>query len=100
MTEAVASAKTSGGALLAEADKLGREAAAVESKAALVEQFLEQYQLTPEEVRATCVCVCVGCVCVCVRACVCMCARACMCMHAREMQYHFLHAVHAVVRVV
>ncbi|KIZ02121.1 Conserved oligomeric Golgi complex subunit 6 [Monoraphidium neglectum] len=52
MTEAVASAKTSGGALLAEADKLGREAAAVESKAALVEQFLEQYQLTPEEVAA------------------------------------------------
>ncbi|KAI8473219.1 MAG: component of oligomeric golgi complex 6 [Monoraphidium minutum] len=52
MGAAVASAKASGGALLAEADKLGREAGAVEAKAALVEQFLDQYQLTPDEVAA------------------------------------------------
>jgi hypothetical protein len=36
---------------LADSDKAGRELAALEAKRQLVEQFLDKYQLTPEEVR-------------------------------------------------
>jgi hypothetical protein len=51
MSSAIAGAKTSAGPLLSESERLAREAAAVEAKAGMVVQFLEQYQLTPEEVR-------------------------------------------------
>jgi hypothetical protein len=50
MGASVAAAKASCGPLLAESDKLAREVATVETKTGLVAQFLDQYQLTPEEV--------------------------------------------------
>lgn len=47
---AVSSAKSSSSGLLSAADKLARDLAQLDSKRAMVEQFLDQYQLTPEEV--------------------------------------------------
>jgi hypothetical protein len=38
------------GGLLADADKAGRELGALEAKRHMVEQFLDKYQLTTEEV--------------------------------------------------
>jgi hypothetical protein len=48
---ALASARATASGLLADSDKAGRELAALEAKRQLVEQFLDKYQLTPEEVR-------------------------------------------------
>ncbi|GBF95228.1 hypothetical protein Rsub_07943 [Raphidocelis subcapitata] len=50
MSSAIAGAKASAGPLLSESERLAREAAAVEAKAGMVVAFLEQYQLTPEEI--------------------------------------------------
>jgi hypothetical protein len=47
---ALASARATASGLLADSDKAGRELAALEAKRQLVEQFLDKYQLTPEEV--------------------------------------------------
>jgi hypothetical protein len=47
---ALASARATASGLLADADKAGRELGALEAKRQLVEQFLDKYQLTPEEV--------------------------------------------------
>ena len=53
VSDAVAKAKAAGGQeLLAESERLAREAAAVEAKAAVVAQFLERHQLTEEEAAA------------------------------------------------
>ncbi|KAF6250612.1 component of oligomeric golgi complex 6 [Scenedesmus sp. NREL 46B-D3] len=47
---ALSCARTAASGLLADADKAGRELAALEAKRQLVEQFLDKYQLTSEEV--------------------------------------------------
>ncbi|KAF8056126.1 COG6 [Scenedesmus sp. PABB004] len=49
ITSALAGARATAGGLLAESDKAARELAALDARRALVEQFLDKYQLTPEE---------------------------------------------------
>jgi DNA repair ATPase RecN len=51
ISAALASARATASGLLADADKAGRELGALEAKRHMVEQFLDKYQLTPEEVR-------------------------------------------------
>jgi hypothetical protein len=48
---ALAASKAASAGLLTEADRLGRELMQLEGRQAAVTDFLEQYQLTPEEVR-------------------------------------------------
>lgn len=50
ISSALATARATASGLLADADKATRELAAIEGKRQMVEQFLDRYQLTPEEV--------------------------------------------------
>lgn len=50
ISHVVCSTKTSSSSLLADTERLSRDLEAVERKQGLVSQFLDTYQLTPEEV--------------------------------------------------
>uniref|UniRef100_A0A383VY11 Conserved oligomeric Golgi complex subunit 6 n=1 Tax=Tetradesmus obliquus TaxID=3088 RepID=A0A383VY11_TETOB len=50
ISSALSTARGTASGLLADADKAGRELGALEAKRQMVEQFLDKYQLTPEEV--------------------------------------------------
>ncbi|GIL61283.1 hypothetical protein Vafri_15679 [Volvox africanus] len=52
ISQVVSSTKTSSSSLLADTERLSRDLEAVERKQGLVAQFLNTYQLTPEEVAA------------------------------------------------
>ncbi|EFJ50082.1 component of oligomeric golgi complex 6 [Volvox carteri f. nagariensis] len=52
ISHVVSSTKTSSSSLLADTERLSRDLEAVERKQGLVAQFLDTYQLTPEEVAA------------------------------------------------
>jgi hypothetical protein len=54
ISSALAAARTSGAALLSDADKGSRALAALETRQQGVEAFLQQYTLAEEEVRAAC----------------------------------------------
>ena len=49
---ALAGAKAASAEMSAEAERLGRELAASQQRSRLAQQFLQQYQLSPEEVAA------------------------------------------------
>lgn len=57
---ALTSARASAGAMLVETERVARELAASETRARLVAAFLQQYQLSPDEVAALQVRACAG----------------------------------------